>query len=175
MGEGGGGGNLPSPIGKAHGLSNSLLLPVYRTSRERIKFYGLQQKTHARIVPRRSRLAYCARMSSQKHAGTFINFVLLVIIIIIISSSSSSSSSSSHYFVVLLSSVLMMASIDGHLPFLAACHCSLLLLLKIIVLVLTWQINSLSLLSLSLSLSLSRWWRSIVVIPPVLAGKLSLN
>jgi len=49
-----------------------------------------------------------------------------------------------HYFVVSLSSVLMVASIDGHLPLLVACHCSLLLLLKIVN-VLTWQINSLSL------------------------------
>ena len=49
-----------------------------------------------------------------------------------------------HYFVVLLSSVLMVASIDGHLPFLAACHCSSILLFKIVI-VLTWQINSLSL------------------------------
>jgi len=39
----------------------------------------------------------------------------------------------------------MVASIDGHLPFLAACHCSSLLLLKIVI-VFTWQINSLSLL-----------------------------
>ena len=49
-----------------------------------------------------------------------------------------------HYFVVPLSSVLMVASIDGNLPLLAACHCSLLLLLKNVN-VLTWQINSLSL------------------------------
>jgi len=42
-----------------------------------------------------------------------------------------------------ISSLLMVASIDGHLPLLAACHCSLLLLLKIVI-VLTWQINSLS-------------------------------
>jgi len=28
-----------------------------------------------------------------------------------------------HYFAILLSIVLMVASIDGHLPFLAACHC----------------------------------------------------
>jgi len=48
-----------------------------------------------------------------------------------------------HYFVVLLSSVLTVASIDGHLPLLAACHCSLLLLSKIVI-VLTWQINYLS-------------------------------
>jgi len=42
----------------------------------------------------------------------------------------------------------MVASIDGRLPFLAACHCSSLLLLKFVI-VFTWQINSLSL-SLSL-------------------------
>ena len=46
--------------------------------------------------------------------------------------------------VIILSSVLMVASVDGHLPFLAACHCSSLLLLKIVIL-LTWRINSLSL------------------------------
>jgi len=28
-----------------------------------------------------------------------------------------------HYFAILLSIVLVVASIDGHLPFLAACHC----------------------------------------------------
>jgi len=65
-----------------------------------------------------------------------------------------------HYFVVLLFSVLMVASIDGHLPFLAACHCSSLLLLKLVI-VFTWQINSLSL-CLSLSLGyycyLYRYW-----------------
>ena len=55
-----------------------------------------------------------------------------------------------HYFVVSLSSVLMVASIYGHLPLLAACHCSLLLLLKIVN-VLTWQINSLSHLSASIN------------------------
>jgi len=38
----------------------------------------------------------------------------------------------------------MVASIDGHLPFLAACHSGSLLLFKIVI-VLTWQINSLSL------------------------------
>jgi len=57
-----------------------------------------------------------------------------------------------HYFVVLLSSVLMVASIDGHLPFLAACHCSSLLLLKIVI-VLIYLANKLSL-SLSLTVSL---------------------
>jgi len=29
-----------------------------------------------------------------------------------------------HNFVILLSTVSMAASVDGHLPFLAACHCS---------------------------------------------------
>jgi len=48
----------------------------------------------------------------------------------------------------------MVASIDGHLPFVAACHCSLLLLLKIVI-VFTWQINSLSL-SLTVRLCCTR-------------------
>jgi len=29
-----------------------------------------------------------------------------------------------HYLVILISIVLMVASVDGHLPFLAACRCS---------------------------------------------------
>jgi len=38
-----------------------------------------------------------------------------------------------HYFAILLSIVLLVASIDGHLPLLAACHCRWLLMLKIVI------------------------------------------
>jgi len=38
-----------------------------------------------------------------------------------------------HYFVILISIVLIVASVDEHLPFLAACHCTWLLMLKIVI------------------------------------------
>ena len=66
-----------------------------------------------------------------------------------------------HYFGILLSIVSTAASVDGHLPFLASCHCGWLCLKLLTFYLATWLINSLSFsVTLHSGGVTCRWWTS---------------